>query len=66
MPFFNSSSSFWSNSKLPALNPARNSGAPRKPEQCGWYDSSMDLAKGLEVLEQDNDTLYQLWELARQ
>lgn len=65
MPFFNSSSSFWSNSKLPAFGPVRTSSAPRKPEAYGWFDSSMDLAQGLEVVEQDNDTLYQLWQLAR-
>ena len=32
---------------------------------CGWYDSSFDLARGLEVVEQDDDALYQLWELSR-
>lgn len=40
------------------------SGVGRKPD-CGWYDSSFDLARGLEVVEQDDDALYQLWELAR-
>lgn len=47
----------------PAL--ATLSGAGRKVD-CGWYDSSFDLARGLEVVEQDDDALYQLWELARQ
>ncbi|RZL28900.1 MAG: hypothetical protein EOP35_25695 [Rubrivivax sp.] len=31
-----------------------------KPESCGWYDSSFDLAAGLEISEQDDDLLYQL------
>jgi len=33
-----------------------------KPEACGWYDSSFDLASGLEISEQDDDVLYQLCE----
>ena len=40
--------------------------APRRPEPCGWFDSSFDLAQGLDITEQDSDTLYQLWELSRQ
>ena len=35
-------------------------------EPCGWFDSSFDLAQGLEVDEQDDASLYQLWELSRQ
>ncbi|MEO6277650.1 hypothetical protein [Roseateles sp.] len=31
-----------------------------KPESCGWYDSSFELAAGLEISEQDDDLLYQL------
>ena len=70
MQFFSSSQHPWSNSKLPmAAPPARPRGAlvngQIKPELCGWYDSSFDLARGLEVSEEDNDTLYQLWELSR-
>ena len=33
--------------------------------ESGWYDSSFDLAQGLDVVEQDDDALYQLWALAR-
>lgn len=44
----------------------RRAPAPRRPEPCGWYDSSFDLAQGLDVTEQDSDTLFQLWELSRQ
>lgn len=32
---------------------------------CGWYDSSYDLTRGLDIVEQDDDALYQLWTLAR-
>ena len=68
MQFFNSSQSPWSNSKLPLAGQPRprmaSNGANRKMD-CGWYDSSFDLAEGLEVSEQDNDTLYQLWELSQ-
>jgi len=35
------------------------------PELCGWFDSSFDLAHGLLVVEQDDDSLYQLWKLSR-
>ena len=38
--------------------------AARKMD-CGWYDSSFDLARGLDIVEQDDDALYQLWTLAR-
>jgi hypothetical protein len=34
------------------------------PALCGWYDSSFDLRAGLDVIEQDDDDLYQLWQLA--
>lgn len=37
---------------LPELAPA--------PEGCGWFDSSFELAAGLEISEQDDDLLYQL------
>lgn len=30
------------------------------PDGCGWYDSSFDLSKGLDVSEQDGDLGYQL------
>lgn len=30
------------------------------PESCGWFDSSFELAAGLEISEQDDDLLYQL------
>ena len=68
MQFFNSSQNPWSTSKLPMAMPSRSRPgvtAGGKPEICGWYDSTFDLATGLEVLEQDNDTLYQLWELSQ-
>lgn len=66
MQFFNSQST-WSNSKLPQGAALRcvNSGSAGLKKDCGWYDSSFDLAQGLEVLEQDCDTLYQLWELSQ-
>lgn len=66
--FFTSSQSSWSQPKALALTalPARSSGlaSGAKPECCGWFDSSFDLAAGLEVTEQDCDTLYQLWDLS--
>ena len=71
MQFFSASQQPWSTSKLPmpmalqTLSRPRVMGANGKPELCGWYDSSFDLATGLEVSEQDNDTLYQLWELSQ-
>lgn len=33
------------------------------PDGCGWYDSSFDLSKGLDVTEQDCDLGYQLCQL---
>lgn len=33
---------------------------PMTPKSCGWYDSSFELAAGLEISEQDDDVLYQL------
>lgn len=69
MQFFHSSQNPWlpSRQSLSAPPAARNRApAPGfKPETRGWYDSSFDLATGLEVTEQDNDTLYQLWELSQ-
>lgn len=68
MQFFSPSQQPWSNSKLPAAQqarPQRRVTAGTKPELCGWYDSSFDLATGLEVVEEDCDTLYQLWDLSR-
>ena len=69
MQFFSASQYPWPTSKLPmampAVRPASTAAAARKPEICGWYDSSFDLSAGLEVSEQDNDTLYQLWELSQ-
>lgn len=67
---FSPSSQFdWSAAKLPQVGPRRGAtpdagSAGRKPD-CGWYDSSFDLTRGLEVMEQDDDALYQLWALAR-
>jgi hypothetical protein len=68
---FTPSQNPWSASKLPAANSAFGQrGAVlnllRKPDlgPCGWYDSSFDLRGGLDVDEQDDDTLFQLWELA--
>lgn len=67
MQFLNSLQSTWSNSKLRnsvPLNAVKTTANARKLD-CGWYDSSFDLAAGLEVIEQDNDTMYQLWELSQ-
>jgi hypothetical protein len=33
-------------------------------EGCGWFDSSFELSHGLEITEQDDGTLYQLWSLS--
>jgi hypothetical protein len=65
MQSLNSSQFNWGDAKPAQGVPpqARTPGA-RKPD-CGWYDSSLDLAQGLDIVEQDNDALYQLWELAR-
>jgi hypothetical protein len=68
MQFFSSSQFPFVNSKLPQVAVSRlSSGAMGAAKlDCGWYDSSFDLAHGLEVCEDDNnDTLYQLWELCR-
>lgn len=67
MQFFSASQSPFSNSKLPQGAALRciNSAAAARKMDCGWYDSSFDLAQGLEVHEQDCDTLYQLWELSQ-
>lgn len=69
MQFFASSQSPWSNSKQPQPQPlpARGINTPTATRKvdCGWYDSSFDLASGLEVVEEDCDTLYQLWDLSQ-
>lgn len=50
----------------PALVPGHPRQAPAaRPEVRGWFDSSLDLAQGLEVTEHDCDALYELWRLAR-
>jgi hypothetical protein len=66
MQIFNTAQFPGSNSKLPqaALRCVNSVGAAHKMD-CGWYDSSFDLAQGLEVVEQDCDTIYQLWELSQ-
>ena len=61
----------WSASSLRSVTAGspgagRRAPAPRRAEPCGWFDSSFDLAQGLDITEQDSDTLYQLWELSRQ
>ena len=69
MQFFSSSQFPWVNSKSPVLMQPRLRGAfavgTNKPELCGWYDSTFELCTGLEVTEQDDDTLYQLWKLSQ-
>ncbi len=56
----------WSNSKLPqGVAPRAVVGPLNRKIDCGWYDSSFDLSRGLEVVEEDNDTIYQLWELSQ-
>lgn len=67
MQFLFAAPNFWSKSKLPlssvpASRPA--AGGQLKPEICGWYDSSFDLTRGLDVSEQDSDALFQLWQLS--
>jgi hypothetical protein len=69
MQFFHSSQNPWVSSKQPLppapLSRPRAAPAPGfKPETRGWFDSSFDLATGLEVTEED-DTLYQLWDLSQ-
>lgn len=67
MQTFSASQQPWSNSKfnLAAAARPRATRPAAKPETCGWYDSSFDLAAGLEVDEQSDDTLYQLWQLSQ-
>lgn len=66
MPFFNASPAprFMAHSSVAAVL-GRSMTAASKPEAYGWYDSSFDLLTGLEVTEQDNDTMFQLWQLAQ-
>lgn len=65
MQFFNSSQFSWASAKpAPGAQPQARAATARKPD-CGWYDSSLDLAQGLDVTEQDNDAMYQLWELSQ-
>ena len=51
MQFFNSSQFNWASNK-PALGAQSQPRVPaaRKPD-CGWYDSSLDLAQGLDIVE---------------
>jgi hypothetical protein len=68
MHFFSSSQFPCGNSKLPQVAaPMRAAGSVVGPKiDCGWYDSSFDLARGLEICEDvHNDMLYQLWELSQ-
>lgn len=68
MQFFSSSQFPWATAKQPASALPRASAATAASVgkvDCGWYDSSFDLARGLEVTEEDCHTLYQLWELSR-
>lgn len=58
----------YSPSSQPAATPqalARRVIAAARKRDCGWYDSSFDLARGLEIVEQDDDALYQLWALSQ-
>ncbi len=53
---------------LPLGSPAEappSAAVASEPGPCGWLDSSLDLARGLEVCEQDDDSLLQLWRLAQ-
>lgn len=67
MQFFAPSQSPWSHAKLPQGGAPRGmaTAAAARKIDCGWYDSSFDLAHGLEIVEEDCDTLYQLWELSK-
>jgi len=67
MQSFSSSQFPWVNSKPPPVAQLQRPMVPANGRKidCGWYDSSFDLARGLEVSEDDNDTLYQLWELSQ-
>ncbi|MFT7722351.1 MAG: hypothetical protein QM788_05925 [Roseateles sp.] len=65
MHFFHALQTARPNTPPPAALPQAQPAVPRTPsEACGWFDSSFDLAAGLEVSEQDCDTLYQLWQLS--
>lgn len=67
MQFFAPSHATTSSSKLPAFSASRpRQAAPGTPELRGCFESSLDLAQGLEVTEHDCATLYDLWRLARQ
>ncbi|MCY4745896.1 hypothetical protein NYO99_13005 [Pelomonas sp. UHG3] len=67
--FFTSSQQPWTQPKAVSMlaTPMRAPAVPAvsKPECCGWFDSSFDLAAGLDVTEQDCNTLYQLWDLSQ-
>lgn len=67
MQFFSSSQFPVVNAKLPhvAAGHGGAAAAGARKLDCGWYDSSFDLARGLEVVEDDDHTLYQLWEMSR-
>ncbi len=67
MQFFSSSQFPFVNAKLPQVAAGQGAGAAAGARKldCGWYDSSFDLARGLEVVEDDDHTLYQLWEMSR-
>jgi hypothetical protein len=67
MQFFSSSQFPVSNAKLPQARAGHGAAAASGAHKldCGWYDSSFDLARGLEVVEDDDHTLYQLWEMSR-
>ncbi|MFT7776184.1 hypothetical protein [Roseateles sp.] len=66
MQAFSTSWHSWSGPGLSRVVPprTRDAASARVPDFCGWYDSSFDLAQGLLVVEQDSDSLYQLWELS--
>ncbi|MFO1228282.1 hypothetical protein [Roseateles sp.] len=72
MEFFSSTLSGFRSSgartRMPESGPLAKSqmhfAARRNPLVCGWYDSSFELLDGLEVTEQHDDDLYQLWQLA--
>ncbi|WP_457417820.1 hypothetical protein [Roseateles sp. P5_E7] len=64
MQFFSASQQSRPLAKPPvAALPVEAQDLEMKPETCGWYDSSFDLASGLEISEQADDMLYQLCEL---
>lgn len=68
MQFLFSASQYPASNAKPAPGAALrciNSAASCRKVDCGWYDSSFDLAQGLEVSEEDCHTLYQLWELSQ-